>query len=89
MTEADKSTAEKKLSFEQSLEKLEKIVAEIEAGHVPLETSIARYAEGIELVKQCRKTLDAAERKIQMLTKGSDDQLQPDGYLDELEPEND
>ena len=49
---------EKKLKFEQALAKLEQIVSEIEEGKVSLEESIAKYAEGIALVKHCRGVLD-------------------------------
>jgi exodeoxyribonuclease VII small subunit len=76
---------EKKLKFEQALAKLEQIVTEIEQGKVSLEESIAKYAEGIELVKHCRKVLDAAEKKIQLLAKGEGDSLEPAGELDEPE----
>ncbi|HUU58998.1 MAG TPA: exodeoxyribonuclease VII small subunit [Phycisphaerae bacterium] len=70
-----------KLKFEEALAKLERIVTEIEAGKVPLEESIEKYAEGIELVKHCRKILDAAEQKIQLLTKAEGETLEPGGQL--------
>jgi len=76
---------EKKLTFEEALEKLESIVSAIEEGKVPLEESIAKYAEGIQLVKQCRAILDDAERKIQLLAKGEGGELTPAGELDEPE----
>ena len=72
-----------KLSFEQALEKLEQIVSEIEEGEVPLEESIARYAEGIALIKQCRAILSQAEQKIQLLAKGEGERLQVEGELPE------
>jgi exodeoxyribonuclease VII small subunit len=78
---------EKKLKFEQALAKLEQIVSEIEGGKVSLEESIAKYAEGIALVKHCRKILDAAEEKIQLLAKGEGAALEPSGELEEP-PEN-
>jgi exodeoxyribonuclease VII small subunit len=80
MTER-KTDNDKKLTFEQALEKLEQIVSDIEGGEVPLEKSIERYAEGIKLVKQCRSILDQAERKIQMLTQGEDGKMIADGEL--------
>ncbi|MHC4715815.1 MAG: exodeoxyribonuclease VII small subunit [Planctomycetota bacterium] len=61
---------EKKMTFEQALGKLEELVEQIESGQIGLEESIARYEEGTKLVKQCRKILDAAEKKIQLLAKG-------------------
>jgi exodeoxyribonuclease VII small subunit len=75
--------AKEKMTFEQALENLEKIVAQIESGQIGLEESITRYEEGIRLIQQCRAILDAAEKRIQLLAKGEGDQLQPAG---ELEP---
>ena len=73
MTEKPKQP--RKISFEQSLARLESIVTEMESGAVPLEKSIEKYAEGIELVKLCRKTLDSAEAKIQLLAKSDSGEL--------------
>lgn len=72
-----------KLTFEQALGKLEEIVTRIESGKVPLEKSIEQYAEGIQLIEQCRSILDSAEQKIQLLTQAKGDALQPDGELPE------
>ena len=77
--------AKDKLTFEQALEKLEKIVEQIESGQIGLEDSIARYEEGIKLVKQCREILDAAEKKIQLLAKGEGGHLVPEGELETSE----
>ena len=72
----------KKPTFEHAIERLEQIVASIEQGKVPLEESIKRYGEGIELVKQCRVILDSAEKKIQLLTVNDDASISPAGELD-------
>jgi len=72
-----------KATFEQALGKLEKIVEQIESGQIGLEESIARYEDGIKLIKQCRTILDAAEKKIQLLAKGDGDRLAPAGELEE------
>ena len=72
-----------KLTFEQALAKLEEIVSAIEEGEVPLEQSIEKYADGVELVKQCRQILDRAEKKIQLLGRGEGGQLEVTGELDE------
>lgn len=55
------------LTFETALEKLESIVESMEAEELPLETMLTRYAEGIQLVKQCQSRLTEAELKIQQL----------------------
>lgn len=72
-----------KVTFEQALGKLERIVEQIESGQIGLEESIARYEEGVALIKQCRTILDAAEKKIQLLAKGEGGQLAEAGELDQ------
>ena len=84
MTDKQKKMA-KRMSFEQALGKLEELVEQIESGEVGLEESIARYEEGIKLIKQCRAILDAAEKRIQLLAKGEGGQLAPAGELPEAE----
>ncbi len=54
-------------SFEASLERLEVIVQELEAGTLTLEESLARYEEGVRLSKQLTQTLDRAEQRIERL----------------------
>lgn len=56
-------------SFEESLEKLESIVDEMEGGELSLERLIARYEEGSKLLVQCEKKLKEAERKIEIARK--------------------
>ena len=52
--------AEKKLTFEQAMARLEEIVAQMEAGEQPLDQSLALYEEGAKLMKQCAAMLDKA-----------------------------
>lgn len=74
------------MTFETALETLERIVEEIESGRIPLEESIEKYAEGVKLIEVCRGILDRAEKKIQVLARGQDGSLSPDGELpDEAE----
>ncbi len=54
--------------FESSLKKLESIVRELESGDVGLSESLKRFEEGIELYRQCRQTLENAEKKIKILS---------------------
>ena len=84
----DDAMTKQRMTFEQALEKLEGIVSEIEGGKVPLEESIEKYAEGTRLIAQCRRILDAAERKIQLLTRGEGDSLERGGELPEAEEES-
>lgn len=60
--------AEKKLSFEEAMGRLEEIVAQMERGDRPLNESLALFEEGTKLVKQCGAILDKAEQKVVKLT---------------------
>ncbi|MEI6632781.1 MAG: exodeoxyribonuclease VII small subunit [Chlamydiota bacterium] len=61
---------EKKPEFEESLKRIEEIVAAMEKGSLPLEQALERYEEGVRLTRFCSQTLDAAEKKIEILSKG-------------------
>ena len=58
-------------SFEEALKKLEGVVVAMESDDLPLETLLARYEEGMKLVKICQEKLAEAELKIQQLEKGA------------------
>lgn len=64
------------LTFEQALERLEVAVRELESTDTGLDQALARYEEGVHLLKRCRTILDEAERKIRLLT-GVDANGQP------------
>ena len=55
--------------FEECLQRLEKIVQELEKGDVPLETSLTLFEEGMHLSSTCRKELEQAEGKVEILLK--------------------
>lgn len=57
----------KKPSFEEALRRLEAIAEQIERGDIGLEESIARYEEGVGLIRLCRDILARAELRIQEL----------------------
>jgi exodeoxyribonuclease VII small subunit len=69
----------KEKSFEAALERLEQIVAEMEAGQLKLDAMLKRYEEGMLLARFCSEKLEEAEKKIEMLVK------KQDGTLDTLE----
>ena len=54
-------------SFEKALAELESIVAKMEDGGLSLEQSLAAHKRGIELAKQCRERLDAAQQQVRVL----------------------
>jgi exodeoxyribonuclease VII small subunit len=59
-------------SFEEALQELETILADIEGGDVPLEESLVKYERGQFLVQHCRTVLGQAEKQIEQLSKGPD-----------------
>ncbi len=64
-------TTTSEASIESSLARLEEIVGEIERTPPPLETLIDRYEEGMKLLAVCREKLDAAEKRIEIITRNS------------------
>jgi exodeoxyribonuclease VII small subunit len=54
-------------TFESALAELEKIVANMEAGQMPLEDSLAAYRRGAELLKFCQSQLQNAEQQVRIL----------------------
>lgn len=60
-------TEKQELTFEQSLEELEQIVADLEDGQLGLSESLAKYEQGVQRLKQCYESLQKAERKIELL----------------------
>ncbi len=58
-------------SIEQSLERIEILVREMEDGKLPLEDIISRFEEGSELVKACQKKLELAEERIKIILRNS------------------
>ena len=68
-----KPPADKKSpGFEDALKELEDIVRSMESDPLSLEDSLAAYQRGVELMRFCRETLAAAERRVQVLEQGGD-----------------
>ena len=59
-------------NFEESLKRLENIVAQLEQGELALEDSLKLFEEGVGLSAACKQELDAAEGKVQTLIKQRD-----------------
>lgn len=59
-------------TFEDAMTRIEEIVSLLENGETVLDLAMTLYEEGVSLLKYCTNTLDAAERKIQILQRGKD-----------------
>ena len=66
--------------FEESLKKLETIVDQLEKGDLSLEESLKLFEEGVALSANCKKELDEAEGKVQMLIKQRDGSLKAEPF---------
>ena len=60
------------VTFEEAMEKLEKIVSEMEQGGFPLEQMMAKFEEGAKLAKYCQEKLAALKKKMEILTRRPD-----------------
>jgi exodeoxyribonuclease VII small subunit len=67
MQESRASEGAESLSFEGALDQLEQTVARLEGGEMPLEEALELFEAGVELSRQCNQTLEAAERRIEIL----------------------
>ena len=72
---------EQEPSFEEAMKGLEEVVARLESGETPLEESIRLFEKGMKLSEVCRKRLDEADRKIELLLR------KPGGVATETEDE--
>lgn len=66
----------KELSFEEGIERLERIVRELEQKEVPLEQALNLFRQGIELVQNCNGMLDDAEKQMQILLENPNGELE-------------
>lgn len=68
------------MSFEVKLKELETIVTELEGGSLSLEESITKFEQGINLSKECTKSLEEAEKKINILTTTSGENMEEKNF---------
>ena len=68
---------EKELTFEESLDKLEKIVKDLESGNTPLDTAIDEFNEAMKIAKSCDEKLKNAEDRVNKI-------LNKDGSLEDF-----
>ena len=61
------------LSFEEALSQLEGIVDRLEEGDLDLADALARFEDGVQLTRHCQAQLEAAERRVEVLTREGGD----------------
>ena len=62
-------------SIEDTFEKLDNILSEMESGELTMNESFKKYKEGIELVKKCNSMLDKVEKEIVILNDDNDSEM--------------
>ena len=63
----------KATSFEKSVQELDSIVEKMESGELNLEQSLELFERRVKLTRECRKILDDAEKKIEILLESTKD----------------
>jgi exodeoxyribonuclease VII small subunit len=77
--------AEKPLTYEQALARLQEIVGLLEKGDQPLEESLKLFEEGVALARQCSEKLDNAQGLVEKLIEARDGKITTEVVdLDEL-----
>lgn len=72
-----------KITFEESISRLEEIVSLLERGDAPLDASLKLFEEGTALISNCSKMLENAEQTVLKLTKKSDGTLAETPFVGE------
>ena len=70
-------------TFEENMQRLEKIVRAMERGDVPLEESLKLFQEGTSLVEACGKLLDDAELQVKKISTAADGTPVEEAFVDE------
>ena len=76
--------SKKKMTFEESMARLEQIVRAMERGDVALEESLKLFQEGTELVRSCGKLLDEAQMQVNKVMVAADGSPVEEVFQDEL-----
>ena len=66
---SDKQSNDAEVDFESALKELETLVSRMESGELSLDESLKAFERGIELTRKCQSSLEAAELRVQTLTK--------------------
>jgi exodeoxyribonuclease VII small subunit len=69
---SEKAAGPEAQSYDALVVRLEQVVAALEAGELPLEASVEKFAEGIQLARDASRRLDEAEARVEQLVKGAD-----------------
>ena len=66
---SEEQSNDAEVDFESALKELETLVSRMESGELSLDESLKAFERGIELTRKCQSSLEAAELRVQTLTK--------------------
>lgn len=67
--------AESSQTFETSLKELERVVAELEKGELPLEDQLKSFEKGVSLSRECMKRLEEVEKRVELLVQNGEGKI--------------
>lgn len=68
-------------TFENSMLELEQIVKKLEKGDTTLDESLSLFEKGVKLSKECQNMLDKAEKKVSVLLKNENEEIEKQDFL--------
>lgn len=71
----DKKKQTKNMTIEEQLLKIQEIAAELENGSLGLEEALAKYEEGVRLVRECAGQIDRVQKRIIVIETETEDEL--------------
>ena len=77
------------LKFEEAIADLEQVVEQLESGDLSLEDSLAAFEKGVGLVRYCNHKLSEVEKKVELLVKDKQGQLQLKPFANGLPVDSD
>jgi exodeoxyribonuclease VII small subunit len=75
-------------TFEKAMNKLEKIVQELESTDLPLEKAIKKFEEGVQLSKFCSEKLDETEKRVTLLLKDQNGRIFDKPFISDTESDD-
>lgn len=82
MAKKDAATEIENLKFEEAMQQLEQIVAQLEQGDVPLEEALDQFQKGVALSKLCKDKLENAEMTLTKIVNENGEETIFDQELD-------
>ena len=70
-----------KQTFESAVKRLESIVHELESGDLTLDEALKKFQEGVKLSKLCSNKLDETEKKVSILLKDDEGNVQAEPFF--------